>query len=229
MVEIGSQAWPKFHRFSFTKLHFPTVDYKVDGASGESPQVAPLDKALTQPRAIVISQPPWLDPNESVVYFRTPKLADGTHRIDIAVATANESVALFLDYFLISPPASGSSSRVETSPNIPPSTSTSPIPPTTTTPSPPTATTGATLAGAIGWCGWWHRRSRHPGYCPGTSGECVPVMKSLAQQKFSPAKVCTHSIDYIAENVRGLLHRYHPGSSVRWLQWARSPACTLRR
>jgi hypothetical protein len=57
-VEIGTQAFIESHSLlgvtSGTEANgglitYPTVDFKVDGASGELPQVPLLDKILTQP------------------------------------------------------------------------------------------------------------------------------------------------------------------------------------
>ena len=45
-----------------------------------------------------------------VIYFQTPKLADGAHEIDITVTTANETDQFIIDFFLVSPIAGGSGS-----------------------------------------------------------------------------------------------------------------------
>jgi len=89
------------------------------------PPVALLDKALTWPHITAGSQKPWFDSSGAVVYFATPKLADGTHKIDITVSTANATDQFILDFFLISPIAGGSTSGVETSRSAPSPTSTS--------------------------------------------------------------------------------------------------------
>jgi hypothetical protein len=52
MVEIGSQAWLYGGLVNAADadgqiVSYPTADYKVDGDSGESPQVAASDKTLT--------------------------------------------------------------------------------------------------------------------------------------------------------------------------------------
>jgi hypothetical protein len=122
-------------------LYIPTADYKVDDAPGESSSVALFDKTLTWPHIIAISQIPSYDTMGPAIYFQTPKLVDGAHRIDITVTNAGNSNLFILDYFLISSAAGGSTSGVETSRSIPSSTSTSS--------SLPIATTRATPVGAI--------------------------------------------------------------------------------
>ena len=82
-----------------------------------------------------------------VIYFETPKLADGTHEIDIAVTTANETNQFIIDYFLVSPIAGGPISGVETSRSIPTSTSTSSSLPVVVTSATPV---GAIVGGVIG-------------------------------------------------------------------------------
>ena len=114
------------------------------------PPVALSDKALTWPRIIAGSQQPWLD-GEQVVYFETPKLADGTHKIDITVSVANETNPFIIDYFLITPSTSGSVSGVETSRSMPTSTSTSSSVPIVTTHDTPVGTiVGGVVGGVAG-------------------------------------------------------------------------------
>jgi hypothetical protein len=128
-------------------ISYPTADYKIDGTSGESPSVALLDKTLTEPHIIAGSQKPWLDSSGAAVYFETPKLADGTHRIDITVTAANDTNLFALDYFLITPTTGGSVSGVETSRSMPSSTSTSSSLPIVTA---KTAPVGAIVGGVVG-------------------------------------------------------------------------------
>ena len=102
---------------------------------------------LTQLRIIAGSQTPWFDSSGAVVYFETPKLADATHTIDIAVTTANQTNQFILDYFLVTPIAGGSSSGVGTSRGVPSPTVTSSSLPIVTTKSTPV---GAIVGGVVG-------------------------------------------------------------------------------
>ena len=111
------------------------------------PSVALLDKALTWLHITAGSQEPWVDSSGKVVYFSTPKLADGTHTIDITVSTANATDQFILDYFLISPIAGGSTSGVETSRSAPSPTSTSSGLPIVTTSATPV---GPIVGGVVG-------------------------------------------------------------------------------
>lgn len=111
------------------------------------PAGMPLSQILTQFRITAGSQKPWLDTDGSVVYFETPVLADGSHRIDIAVATANWTNQFILDCFLVTPSAGGSISGVETSRSAPSSTSSSSGLPIVTTQAAPV---GAIVGGVVG-------------------------------------------------------------------------------
>lgn len=110
------------------------------------PPVALLDKALTRPHIAAGSQQPWLD-GEQVVYFQTPKLADGTHEVDITVSVANGTNPFIIDYFLITPSAGSSVSGVETSRSMPTATSTSSSAPIVTTHDTPV---GTIIGGVVG-------------------------------------------------------------------------------
>jgi len=129
----GSQAWLYGGLMNVTTpggpmTNYPTADYKIDGISAGS-------------------QKPWWDANDAVVYFQTPKLADGTHSIDISVTTANETDQFIIDFFLVTPVAGGSSSGVETSRSMPTSTSASSSLPIVTTRATPV---GAIVGGVVG-------------------------------------------------------------------------------
>ena len=56
------------------------------------------------------------------IYFETPRLAGGFHKINILVTVANETNQFVLDYFLVTPSTGGHHSEVETSPSAPSST-----------------------------------------------------------------------------------------------------------
>ena len=107
-----------------------------------------LDETLTWPHIVAGSQEPWLD-TSGVVYFQTPKLADGTHEIDITVMTANQTSQYILDFFLVIPIAGGSSSGVETSRSMPSATSSS-LPIVTTTNAPVGPIVGGVVGGIAG-------------------------------------------------------------------------------
>ena len=108
-------------------------------------------KALTQLRIIVDPQEPWFDSTGAIVYFFTPKLADGTHEIDITVNSANATEPFAIDYFLVTPNGSGSGSGVSTSRSIPSPTSTqSALPIITTTSAPVGAIVGGVVGGIAG-------------------------------------------------------------------------------
>jgi len=79
---------------------YPSADYTVDGFSAGS-------------------QKPWFDSTGAVVYFQTPVLADGTHKIDINVTVTNNTNPYIIDFFLISPVAGASNSGVATSRSTP--------------------------------------------------------------------------------------------------------------
>jgi len=105
---------------------------------------------MTQPHITAGSQQPWMD-GEQVVYFQTPKLADGTHRIDITVSVANGSNPFIIDYFLTTPSTGSSVSGVSTSRSIPTSTSTSSSVPIVTTHDTPVGTiVGGVVGGVAG-------------------------------------------------------------------------------
>jgi len=119
---------------------YPTADYKVNGIASSS-------------------QAPWIDSTvPRVVYFRTPELTYGTHKIDIVVTSASSSDQFILDYFQIAvPPSTGVSTG--TSQSIPTGTSsglptmTSPSPPAVPSTSLPTAekdSTPAIVGGVVG-------------------------------------------------------------------------------
>jgi hypothetical protein len=135
-------------------------------------------------------------------------MSDGTHRIDITVLEANETNPFIVDYIALNRISGGSSSVVGTSHNIPSSTSTSSSLPTATS-NLPVATRGATPVGvivgsvlggiagiilviALGFC--LRSRNKPGGFGPITS-------KSPARRKFPQVKVCTHSVDRVAEDV----------------------------
>jgi hypothetical protein len=109
-------------------ITYPVADYKIDGVSAGS-------------------QKPWFDTSGSVVYFETPKLADGPHVINVTVTTANLTNQFIIDYFLILPSTGGSTSGVPTSRDAPsPTSSSSSLPIVTTT----TAPVGAIVGGVVG-------------------------------------------------------------------------------
>lgn len=128
----GSQAWLYGGLLTDARngsiVSYPIADYKVDGFSAGS-------------------QTPWLDSTGQVVYFQTPKLADGTHRIDINVTTANATNQFIIDCFLISPSIGGVHSGVSTSRSVPTPTSTSSSLPIVTSQSTPV---GAIVGGVVG-------------------------------------------------------------------------------
>ena len=107
------------------------------------------DEALTWFRIVVHPQTPYVDNTGAVVYFQTPKLADGTHEIDITVKTVNATNPYVFDYFLVAPIAGAASSGVETSRIMPSSTSTStssPLPIVTSN----SVNVGAIVGGVVG-------------------------------------------------------------------------------
>ena len=103
-----------------------------------------FDKAPTHFRVAAGSQTPWLDSSGAVVYFQTPKLADGTHKIDITVSVANLTNPYIIDFFLIAPTAGASNSGVQTSRTAPSPT----VPISVTHPS--TTPVGAIVGGVVG-------------------------------------------------------------------------------
>jgi len=96
---------------------------------------------------IVGTQTPWVDSNNAIVYFQTPKLADGTHEIDIIVTAANSTNLYILDFFLVTPNVGSSGSGVGTSRSVPSPASTSL--PTSTSSTLPITTTSSTPVGPI--------------------------------------------------------------------------------
>lgn len=108
----------------------------------------PLLQALTQFGTIAGLQQPWVDStNGKIMYFRTPKLADDSHMVDITVMTANFTSQFILDFFLVTPIAGASSSGVETSGIAPSSTPTQSTPPILATRSTPVS---AIVGGVVG-------------------------------------------------------------------------------
>jgi len=105
------------------------------------------DKTLTWFCVVVGSQTPWIDDTGAVVYFQTPKLADGTHEIDVTVKSANMTNQFIIDYFLITPLAGAAGSGVETSRSIPTATSSSSSIPISITHG---ANVGAIVGGVLG-------------------------------------------------------------------------------
>lgn len=98
------------------------------------------------------TQKPWLDANTgAVVYFQTPKLADGVHKIDVKVSTANWTNQFILDCFLITPSADADGDYdgdgVSTSRSIPAPTSSSSSLPIVTSQSTPV---GPIVGGVVG-------------------------------------------------------------------------------
>jgi len=134
-TETGSQAslfGVLFIDNNGTIVSYPTAKYTIDDSPGGT-------------------QNPWYDSStDSVVYFFTPKLADGTHEIDVTVTTANETNPYVIDFFLVTPNAGGGSpSGVVTSRNVPtpgsgPTSSTVPIVSSTATP------VGPIVGGVVG-------------------------------------------------------------------------------
>jgi len=124
---------------------------KSTGFLVSRPTEAPLRQALTQFRITAGCQKPSIDPNTGeAVYFQTPQLADGTHKVDIFVTVAEETNQFVLDYFLITPNA-GCHPGVGTSPSAPTSTPTSAgIPFATTQPTPVGTIVGAVVGGIAG-------------------------------------------------------------------------------
>jgi len=127
----GSQAWLYGGLLTSADgktIYYPAADYLIDDF--------PVDP-----------QKPWYDNStKGVVYFQTPKLADGTHEIDIIVKTANVTNQYILDYILVTPNVGGSNTGVVTSRLAPTPGTSSP----TSTPSlPVTMDMGSTPVGAI--------------------------------------------------------------------------------
>jgi len=125
----GSQAWlygaiAKSNVVNGQIVSYPAAEYLIDDGKADS-------------------QAPYIDNTGAVVYFQTPKLADGTHEIDITVKTANATNPFIFDYFLVTPVAGTTGSGVETSRSMPSSTSTS------TTSSLPIVTSNSVNVGAI--------------------------------------------------------------------------------
>jgi hypothetical protein len=121
------------------------------------------------------------------------------------VAGVNQTNRFIVDYFLTFPAAGESSSVVGTSSSIPSSTSTSPSLPTTTTRATPVgAIVGGVVGGIIGIAilviSLWYFLRKRPGGCRAYYFKKPSQMIILA-----------------SEGLPYTLHRYHPGSSVRWL------------
>lgn len=105
-------------------------------------------QALTYSRITAGSQQPVIDAATGVtIYFQTPRMADGIHKIDVVVTEANEASQFVLDYFLITPNTGGYHSEVETSSSPPSSTPTSSGLPIVTTQS---TLVGTILGGVVG-------------------------------------------------------------------------------
>jgi len=126
----GSQAWLYGALLNTTNANgqvtsYPTVEYLIDDSPAGS-------------------QTPWVDDNGGLVLFQTPKLADGTHEIDITVKGANETNQFIMDYFLVTPLAGADGSGVVTTRSGP-----SPTPSPTQSSSSPTVVTTSTPVGAI--------------------------------------------------------------------------------
>jgi len=109
-------------------ISYPTATYEIDDVSSGS-------------------QEPYFDTTGAIIYFRTPQLSDGSHKIDITVKTANDTNQFLLDFFLVTPSANGGSSGVETSRTPPTSTSTSSGLPIVTSHATPV---GAIVGGVVG-------------------------------------------------------------------------------
>jgi hypothetical protein len=133
----GSQAWLYGGLLTNATnnqiVSYPTADYKVDGFSAGT-------------------QKPWYDAvSGEVVYFQTPVLADGTHKIEINVTTANSTNLFILDAFLITPSTGGDHSGVSTSRGVPaPSSTSSSIPIVTSKSTPVGAIVGGVVGGIAG-------------------------------------------------------------------------------
>jgi len=85
------------------------------------------------------------------IYFQTPRLADGKHKVDIVVTAANKINQFALDYILITPNTGWCHSEVGTSGSAPSSTPTSPGLPIVTTQSTPVgAIVGCVVGGIAG-------------------------------------------------------------------------------
>ena len=111
-----------------------------------SPTKTSFSQVLIQFRITGGTQNPWYDASsDSIVYFFTPKLADGTHEIDITVTTANVTNPYIIDFFLVTPNANGAGpSGVVTSRNVP-----TPGSPTSSPSTVPIVTSQATPVGPI--------------------------------------------------------------------------------
>ena len=108
----------------------------------------PLIKSLTWLRIIATSQQPWLDSATGrIVYFQTPSMADGAHKIGITVTSANATNQFFLDYITVTP-----SSGVKNSESVPSSTATSSGFPTVTSSGLPAVSTHSTPVSTIVGC-----------------------------------------------------------------------------
>jgi len=113
-----------------------------------------LRQALTQSCIIAGSQQPVPDHTQNkIIYFQSTRLADGEHKVDIKVTTANETNPFILDYFRIVPSIENSSSMpsstssLETSHSTPSPTSTSSALPDVSLRSIPV---GAMVGGVVG-------------------------------------------------------------------------------
>jgi len=130
----GSQAWlygslsSVDNTTTIENATYPTADYLIDDFPAGS-------------------QKPWVDSTGAIVYFQTPKLADGTHEIDITVTSANATNQFVLDFFLVSPLLGETHSGVTTTRDMPTSTSTSSSLPIVAASSAPV---GAIVGGVVG-------------------------------------------------------------------------------
>jgi predicted PurR-regulated permease PerM len=94
------------------------------------------------------SQKPQFDSDgDSIIYFFTPQLANGTHTINVTVTTANDTNLFIIDYWLVAPLA-GDTSGVATTRAAPSSSSSVPI--TTTNAVPVGAIVGGVVGGIAG-------------------------------------------------------------------------------
>ena len=114
-METGSQAWFYGGLLNTTivdgqLIYYPIADYEIDGSPGEPRSLrALLINALTWFRITVDFQRPSVDSGR-VLYFETPSMAEGTHKINIVVASANATVQYIIDYVATIPILDGSNS-----------------------------------------------------------------------------------------------------------------------